>query len=221
MTDVIKPTKKAKAFMEANDQHFVVEGWAFGDGGLGGAYILSNGERFDLNLKDCQSLSDGYPKWWLPDEEPKNGLKTEIKREYVLGFAYWRKHAVALIYKTRGPSNLHHKWNGIGGKLEAGENVYEAMVREFKEETGLDTDITRWRKFSTASSDYFTMHCLSIDIEGDFPVIKNTEEGDEEVAWFTIDDIPNNINDNLLYLIPMGLDPHIRDSVIEYKNNVE
>lgn len=58
-----EPTKKAKEFMKANDEFGVIEGWAFGNGGLGGAYKLSDGRVFKLNLKDCQSLNFQYPKW--------------------------------------------------------------------------------------------------------------------------------------------------------------
>lgn len=58
-----KPTKKAKEFMDANDQFKVVEGWAHGNGGLGGCYKLTDGRVFDLDLDDCLSLPYNYPKW--------------------------------------------------------------------------------------------------------------------------------------------------------------
>lgn len=156
-------------------------------------------------------------------------------REYVLGFAFHRSYnhkfgktgtpQVALIFKTKGPPNLHNRWNGIGGKIEAGETGHQAMAREFKEETGLDTNAQDWRFFCTAKSDYFIMHCFTIEIDpngqGPAPQISCEEEGGEYVAWRWVDELPTVINNNLTYLIPMALDQHIKASFIDYSNDVE
>jgi 8-oxo-dGTP pyrophosphatase MutT (NUDIX family) len=63
--------------------------------------------------------------------------------EYVLGFALDDRGNVALIKKTR-PTWQKGRWNGIGGHREGLEQPREAMRREFLEETGVDTDPTRW-----------------------------------------------------------------------------
>jgi 8-oxo-dGTP diphosphatase/2-hydroxy-dATP diphosphatase len=34
------------------------------------------------------------------------------------------------------------RWNGYGGKVQAGESIQEAALRELKEESGITTDIT-------------------------------------------------------------------------------
>jgi 8-oxo-dGTP pyrophosphatase MutT (NUDIX family) len=55
-------------------------------------------------------------------------------RKMVLGFMLDHKHEfVAMIRKPNST-----KWNGIGGKVEDNESFHNAMVRECKEETGLD-----------------------------------------------------------------------------------
>lgn len=48
-----------------------------------------------------------------------------------------RFHRVALIRKAK-PEWQKGKLNGIGGKIEEGEGPFAAMVREFREETGVD-----------------------------------------------------------------------------------
>lgn len=58
-----KPTRKAKAFMKANDESNVVSGAARGEGGQGGTYTLYDGRSFRLTLEDCRSLPEEYPKW--------------------------------------------------------------------------------------------------------------------------------------------------------------
>ena len=56
---------------------------------------------------------------------------------YVAGLAFSRGLGhVALIRKQR-PEWQAGKLNGIGGHVEPGESTYEAMVREFREETGV------------------------------------------------------------------------------------
>ena len=47
----------------------------------------------------------------------------------------------------------HDKWIGIGGKCEADESPDECMVREVKEETGLDIQRWQYRGIVTFISD--------------------------------------------------------------------
>ena len=35
---------------------------------------------------------------------------------------------------------MRGKWNGFGGKVEAGEDILEAAIREVKEECGIDVN---------------------------------------------------------------------------------
>lgn len=68
----------------------------------------------------------------------------DIKR-YVVGFMFDPKmERVVFIKKTHGPESVIGKWNGVGGQIEDGEGPKDAMVREFKEETGLDTVKVMW-----------------------------------------------------------------------------
>lgn len=68
--------------------------------------------------------------------------------EYCLGFAFTGDDEVALIQKKR-PAWQAGKWNGIGGKLEQGEYGAQAMVREFLEETGVETVTADWDYMGT------------------------------------------------------------------------
>lgn len=69
-------------------------------------------------------------------------------KKYVLGFAFSRdKKDMVLISKLR-PEWQKGKLNGVGGKIEDGERRFHAMIREFKEETGVDTNFTNWQLFA-------------------------------------------------------------------------
>ena len=47
---------------------------------------------------------------------------------------------VLLGRRKRGHVNMRGKWNGFGGKVEAGEDILEAAIREVREETGIETE---------------------------------------------------------------------------------
>jgi 8-oxo-dGTP diphosphatase len=74
---------------------------------------------------------------------------------YCVGFIFDNcLNKVLLVKKNRGPANMAGKLNGIGGKMEEGESGLDAMIRECREETGLD--IKNWNfycKIITTNSD--------------------------------------------------------------------
>ena len=83
------------------------------------------------------------------------------------------------------------KWNGVGGKLRAGESPHEGAVREVLEETGL---LASHLKRHGALNLYFgqkaeidwVVHVFSTNsFEG---VLKPSGEG--VLRWFTLDEIP-------------------------------
>ena len=44
-----------------------------------------------------------------------------------------------MIHRIKKPNDIHQgKWNGLGGKLEAGESPEQCIIREVKEECGLE-----------------------------------------------------------------------------------
>jgi 8-oxo-dGTP diphosphatase len=43
-----------------------------------------------------------------------------------------------MVYRNKKPNDIHEgKWNGLGGKVEAGESPEECVIREVYEESGL------------------------------------------------------------------------------------
>lgn len=68
---------------------------------------------------------------------------------YVLGFAFnpAKTHFVG-IDKRRGPVDVVDHINGVGGHVEWEESPIDAMVREFREETGVATVCKDWRVFA-------------------------------------------------------------------------
>jgi 8-oxo-dGTP diphosphatase len=72
------------------------------------------------------------------------------------------RQRVLLIHRNRHPDDNHFgKYNGLGGKLEAGEDVVTGMMREVREESGLECRSLRlrgtinWPGFGKQGEDWF------------------------------------------------------------------
>lgn len=65
-------------------------------------------------------------------------------QKYVAGLAFNEsRKQVAMVLKNR-PGWQAGQFNGIGGKVEEGEDFLDAMVREFDEETGVRIAPEQW-----------------------------------------------------------------------------
>jgi 8-oxo-dGTP diphosphatase len=64
---------------------------------------------------------------------------------------YVRSHGRTLmVHRNRKPGDIHSgKWNGLGGKFEAGESPEECVRREVLEESGLEIENPRLRGLLT------------------------------------------------------------------------
>lgn len=141
-------------------------------------------------------------------------------RHYVCGFLFTLiEHPViglivevALIKKER-PAWQKGFYNGIGGKVEKGEEPIEAMVREFREET--NATVTEWKPFCTLihpaiisksmPSGPWTVHFFK-----SFGYTPLSQPTDEQVKWWNVQSVTNRLNNyfvpNLSWLIPIALE---------------
>ena len=73
--------------------------------------------------------------------------------DYVVGFAFSQDGRQVVLLRKNRPDWQAGKLNGVGGKLEAGETALAAMVREFVEETGVETQEADWREYAMMQLD--------------------------------------------------------------------
>ena len=102
------------------------------------------------------------------------------------------------IFATqRGYGEFQGGWEFPGGKVEQGESLQAALVREIKEE--LDADIKVNELFETVEFDYpnfhLTMHCFICELLSEELVLKEHEdakwldkEGLDTVDWLPADE---------------------------------
>ena len=127
------------------------------------------------------------------------------KQNYVAGFMFdHARSEVALIRKNK-PAWQAGKLNGIGGKIEANETAYQAMVREFGEETGVTNTEQSFRHFAILQGPQFSVDFFYT--VGDLSLLQSPE--DEKVERVKLADIGilrSDMIENLPWLIGMAID---------------
>ena len=126
--------------------------------------------------------------------------------KYVLGFLF-KADSVVLVAKQR-PAWQKGKLNGVGGKVEAGESPEQAIVREFREETG--ATVEDWRFFAELRFREAVIYCYTATAEIEVQTIT-----DEAIGWYQIGIIRRLPTlKNLRWLIPLALDSDYPTAVI-------
>lgn len=70
-----------------------------------------------------------------------------MRRRYVAGLMFSDDDTYVVLVRKSHPQWQEGRLNGVGGKVEDGEQPIDAMVREFREEAGLQTAPAEWRPF--------------------------------------------------------------------------
>jgi 8-oxo-dGTP pyrophosphatase MutT (NUDIX family) len=76
----------------------------------------------------------------------ETGIVTEAKKQYVVGFLFDPAFERLWLIEKKRPAWQAGLWNGIGGKVEPGESIFDAMAREAREEIDIG-DETPWTHY--------------------------------------------------------------------------
>lgn len=119
-------------------------------------------------------------------------------KKYVCGFAVTDSGKISLIKKNK-PEWQKGKLNGLGGKIEKGETIHEAMRREFMEEAGLD--INKWEHRITLIGDNDIVHFFIARVEKEFE-FPYCVEG--QIDWYSLQSVLNEpqLIPNLKWVVP-------------------
>lgn len=129
---------------------------------------------------------------------------TKPYQEYVCGFAFNPELTSVVLIEKLKPAWQEGLLNGVGGKVEKDERPIDAMTREFKEETGVETLYLDWENFLTMYGDNWRIHFYRgfFDTSGCRTVEKeNVEHWPLDKGFVFVDVIPN-----LHWVIPLALD---------------
>lgn len=97
---------------------------------------------------------------------------------------------VLMLHRTKKEHDENGgKWIGVGGKFEEGESPEDCLLREFREETGLQLLRFRFRGIVTFVSDVYEteyMHLFTADAFAG----KETECSEGDLAWVPEEQVP-------------------------------
>ncbi len=121
-----------------------------------------------------------------------------------------------LLVASRYPNHAQPLWNLPGGRQRHGELLRETVVREFREETGLDVVAGGLRyvaeSYDVKTGEHFL--CVSFDVAGvGEPVAATDDAHVAEIAWCPRDRIAEKI------VVPVVRDPivaHFADPTKRY-----
>lgn len=128
-------------------------------------------------------------------------------KTYVVGFPFNRDFRnIILILKNR-PAWQAGSLNGIGGKIEDGENSINAMVRECLEETGLEIEARLWRAVCVLTDTQLAWRVHFFYCATD-RIYAYQSKTDEEVSLFPVDTVlrDRRLMPNLRVFIPLARD---------------
>jgi mutator protein MutT len=83
----------------------------------------------------------------------------------------------------------HRRWGFPGGALEPGETPEQAVVREVREETGVETRVDALVGTYSLADSSLIMHLLRCTILAGTPAVPETGEI-AEVGWWPVDALP-------------------------------
>jgi len=131
---------------------------------------------------------------------------------YVCGFLFSPDRSRVLLIRKNRPAWQRDRLNGVGGKVEAGESLPQAMRREFREEAGMDLPEAHWRHVVTLRGQ--DDGGSGADWEGHFfrafgDVERAVAMTDERLEIHLVQALPREAIPNLHWMIPMLLDEDV------------
>ncbi len=131
---------------------------------------------------------------------------------------------VLLVHRNARPGDQHlGKYNGLGGKLEADEDVLAGMRREIREEAGIDCTALQlrgtvsWPGFGRQGEDWLGFIFLVTGFEGT-PHERNHEGTLEWVPLDAMDALPMWEGDRHFLPLVFDADPRPFHGVMPYRD---
>lgn len=112
------------------------------------------------------------------------------------------------------------KWNGFGGKVEAGEGIEAAAKRELEEEAGITAKfLKQWGIIEFMFQNNPQIHEVHVFKCGDFSG-EPTESDEMRPQWFEINDIPfSQMWPDDIYWIPFVLENKMFKAAFSFDEN--
>lgn len=141
-----------------------------------------------------------------------------FRQDFVLGLAFDHDRSKMVMMRKSRPAWQAGKLNGIGGKIDPGEQPIDAMIREFHEECGVQTNKEDWHPFAKLTALDGEVICYRLF---DDKILSARTCEDQEIVLQELD--MNQIEAQALpsvgWLIGIALDRNQPDFFVEAKYN--
>lgn len=113
------------------------------------------------------------------------------------GALIYAKSTNRYLFLLRDKSKYAGSWGIVGGKIEAGETVITGLVREIKEEIGVDYQKRKFIPLETFTADNrkFAYYTFLVSVEEEFVPKLNSEH--RGYCWVNLDDYPRPLHPGL------------------------
>lgn len=135
-------------------------------------------------------FSEQFKEIFPPENIPRSLLVDKKVIAYTVGFAFFahpNEQVQCLLIRKNRPDWQKGKLNGVGGKIKEAESSMDCMIREFKEETDVDTTKDDWKFVQRESGEGYQLDIYAIRLSNDFFI--NRSPTDENLEIYPVETI--------------------------------
>src|SRR3989344_7353578 len=129
----------------------------------------------------------------------------------VIVYVFNRDFSKILLLKRNEEKRNKNKadWGNVGGRVELGEKLIDACLREAKEEIGVDLNPKKLKLIDIKETPYLTdiFHAIhfvyATTLDENQKITINNES--EEFKWFRLDSLPDKMFDSKEYIIKLSI----------------
>jgi len=135
-------------------------------------------------------------------------MENKTERKFGLGvivYVFNKDFSKILLLKRNEEKRKRNKadWGNVGGRVELGEKLIDACIREAKEEIGVDLNLNKIKLIEVKETPYLTdvfhaihfVYTTIIDEKEKIILNFNGEHESDEYKWFKLKDLPDKILD--------------------------
>ena len=107
-----------------------------------------------------------------------------------------KKGEILLVKRSKDLRNEAGMWSRPGGTVEFGETITEALVREIREEIGIEIEIIKFLEYTDIINKEEGTHWVALGFlaKRKSGEVKNLIPHEhDEVRWFQLDRLPKNV----------------------------